>query len=185
MDKAGLRNHFLKIRSKLSKKSVSVKSEQIIERLLDSKEFQKADTIHCYISIINNNEVHTHSFIKYCFEINKFVVVPKIKLNNELDHIRISSMDQLTKNSWGVLEPEYGTSVSPTVPDLIIVPMVTGDLYKNRLGYGKGFYDRFLSRTPAKKAGLLFDCQLFKGELPVEPFDIQMDFLVTESQRID
>jgi 5-formyltetrahydrofolate cyclo-ligase len=62
--------------------------------------------------------------------------------------------------------------------------MVAGDRNKNRIGYGAGYYDRFLKNCTATKMGLLFDCQLYDHTLPVEYFDIPLDVLITESQRI-
>lgn len=115
----------------------------------------------------------------------KQVVVPKIMGDGKLEHFEINSLDELRENSLGVPEPLAGKKIFVDNLDLIVVPMVAGDRFKNRIGYGAGYYDRFLQNCPAPKIGLLFDCQLFDGTLPVEEFDIPLDILITESQRVE
>jgi 5-formyltetrahydrofolate cyclo-ligase len=103
----------------------------------------------------------------------------------KLSHIRLDSLKDLRKNSLGVPEPVGGRKFSVDDLDLVIVPMVAGDRKKNRIGYGAGYYDRFLTNCSAPKVGLLFDCQLYDDTLPVESFDIPLDILITESERIE
>jgi 5-formyltetrahydrofolate cyclo-ligase len=116
----------------------------------------------------------------------KEVVVPKMKRSGKLSHFRIDSLDQLTENKWGVAEPrgDKVNLVRPDRIDMVIVPMVSGDMHKNRLGYGKGYYDRFLEGVNAVKAGILFDVQLYQNELPTDSFDVKLDFLITESKIV-
>ncbi|WP_234572171.1 5-formyltetrahydrofolate cyclo-ligase [Rhodohalobacter sp. 614A] len=185
ISKKKLRRFFLVERMKLSEVEVETKSESIINRVLESDEFKKAQTVHTYISIKEKNEVRTFPFIEACFKEQKRVVVPKIVGDGTLEHIELNSLDDLTINNWGVPEPPTKKQVPIDTLDLIIVPMVAGDRSKNRLGYGKGFYDRFLEISEAVKIGLLFDCQLYNNKLPVESFDIPLDILITESQRIE
>lgn len=183
--KKKLRNHFLDERMKLSDAEVQKKSESIANRVLQSVEFNKAQKVHTYISIKEKNEVHTFSLLKACFEQKKMVIVPRIVGEGVMEHIELNSLSDLETNEWGVPEPTTKQKYSINDFDLVIVPMVAGDRYKNRLGYGKGFYDRFLENVKAKKIGLLFDCQLFGEKLPVESFDIPLDILITESEQID
>lgn len=183
--KKKLRKFFLDSRMKLSDIEVEKKSERIINRVLDSDEFKQAKTVHTYLSIKDKNEVRTFSFITSCFNYKKTVVVPRIVGDGVMEHIELKSLDDLEVNDWGVPEPNSNVSVSVEEIDLVIVPMVAGDYSKNRLGYGKGFYDRFLDKSKAVKMGLLFDCQLYENKLPVESFDIPLDILITESERIE
>lgn len=183
--KKKLRIQFLDERMKLSVAEVQRKSNHIINRVLQSDEFKEAGTVHTYITIKEKNEVHTFSLIKACFESGKVVVVPRIVGDGAMEHIELDSLSDLETNKWGVPEPTRKQKYSINELDLVIVPMVGGDRYKNRLGYGKGFYDRFLENLKAKKIGLLFDCQLTDEKLPVESFDIPLDILITESERID
>lgn len=183
-NKEKLRNHFLKKRNNLSGKEVEEKSQCIIDRILKMKVFQQAQTFHSYVSIQKNNEVDTIRFLEICLQMGKNLVVPKMIGEGKLSHIRLDSLKDLRKNSLGVPEPVGGRKFSVDDLDLVIVPMVAGDRKKNRIGYGAGYYDRFLTNCSAPKIGLLFDCQLYDDTLPVENFDIPLDILITESGRI-
>jgi 5-formyltetrahydrofolate cyclo-ligase len=182
--KQHFRSHYLEIRKNLSTDFVTENSKVIMEQVLNSEEFKQADLVHCYVSMPQNNEVSTHHFIRDCFKKNKSIAVPKIGKGGELKHLSLASFDDLRKNRWGVLEPNTGKERTPGSFSLIIVPVVAGDPFRNRIGYGKGYYDRFLAKSDAVKMGVLFDCQLHKTRLPSEPFDIPLDILITEKERI-
>lgn len=142
---------------------------------------QAVDTVHCFMTIEKNGEVDTSPIIQWLYRIGKRVVIPKsVKETKELKHYVYNDHDQLVENEWGIPEPVGGEEVRIEELDLILVPMIAADMRKNRLGYGLGFYDRFLARSEAIKTGLLFDACLSDISLPVEQFDVQLDFLVTE-----
>lgn len=183
--KEELRRYFLNERKKLSEKEVEAKSSVIIDQLVQLSAFKEAKVVHSYVSIKKNKEVDTSQLIWHCLDSDKTMVVPKMLGKGKLQHCEIKSFDDLQENSWGVPEPDNGKEISVDILDLIIVPMVAGDYLKNRLGYGKGYYDRFLGKSNAITIGLLFDCQLNDDKLPVEEFDIPLDILQTESQRIE
>lgn len=185
VDKEELRSHFLKKRNALSGTIANEKSQRIINRVLKTKEFQLANIIHSYASIQKKREVDTIRFLETCLQMNKQVVVPKMKEGGRLNHFAIDSLDDLSENSLGIPEPVNGREIPVGDLDLVIVPMVAGDRSKNRIGYGAGYYDRFLQSCSAPKIGLLFDCQLYDNTLPVENFDIPLDILITESERIE
>ncbi|MCC5906540.1 MAG: 5-formyltetrahydrofolate cyclo-ligase [Balneolaceae bacterium] len=183
-EKSRLRKQFLAIRKNLSETYVQEQSRVIFDKLKRLGAFTKAEWIHCYVSISKNHEVSTHDFIRECIRLNKKVAVPKMSGSGTLKHFQITSFDQLKENEWGVPEPESGKEVSPEKFSLIVVPMVAGDRQRNRLGYGKGYYDRFLVQSNALKTGVLFNCQLHNDQLPVEPFDVDLDVLFTEYEKI-
>ena len=115
---------------------------------------------------------------------SKQVVVPLTNVDDgTLTHFRLQSFDDLQENKWGVLEPVNGRQVSPDELDLAIVPMVAADERCHRMGYGKGFYDRFLSEVSFAKIGLIYE-QNVVDELPVEDYDVPMDKVVTEERTI-
>lgn len=180
--KKDLRSFFLSTRNKLSAREVLQKSSQIINQLTDLAQFRKAKGIHTYVSMSSRNEVHTHSLIQKCLNTGIKVSVPKMEPEGKLSQSLVSSFNDLKPNKWGVLETETDSSYDSLDMDLIIVPMVAGDRLKNRLGYGMGYYDRFLNGTAAVKIGLLFDCQMYQKTLPTEEFDIPLDILITESE---
>ena len=183
--KKDIRKKYLKIREQLSDEFVEKASEAIEKRILKSPEYQKANVVHSYVSIIENNEVFTHSMIQKSIQKGKMVVVPKMNNDGELKHIRLESFKDLIPNNWNVLEPKTGKVVAESELDLILVPMVAGDRQKNRIGYGKGYYDRFLKKCRCTKTGLLFSVQLSDEKLPVESFDVPLDILFTENERIE
>jgi len=180
-----IRKKYLKIREQLSDDFVKSASEAIEQKILQSPEYQKADVVHSFVSIIENNEVLTQSLIQKSIQNGKTVVVPKMNKDGDLKHIRIESFKDLIPNSWNVPEPKKGDEVADSALDLILVPMVAGDRFKNRIGYGKGYYDRFLQKCTCTKIGLLFSVQLSPEKLPVESFDVPLDILFTENERIE
>lgn len=182
--KDDLRAHFLSERKRLSTKEMSQKSARITQSVIHSPEFQIAEVIHCYITISKNREVDTTTIIRQALDCGKKVIVPKTEGEGILSHHKIETLSGLVPNNLGIPEPKKAAPFPVSGIDLVIVPMVAGDRQKNRLGYGKGYYDRFLEKCPAIKAGLLFDLQLYSGTLPAQPFDIPLDILFTENQRI-
>ncbi|MCG2589776.1 5-formyltetrahydrofolate cyclo-ligase [Rhodohalobacter sulfatireducens] len=182
-----LRRNFLDKRKSLSEGKAELKSKIIVEELTQLNRFKEAAVIHSYVSIKKNREVDTIKFIKRCLETGKKVVVPKMVGEGKLKHIPINSLDDLEENNLGIPEPDEDNSnpISVKELDLVVVPMVAGDRFKNRIGYGAGYYDRFLENCSALKVGLLFDCQFFDGKLPVQEFDIPLDILISESRIIE
>lgn len=183
--KEKLRQAFLGCRSRIPEKEYLLKSARICTRLKELNAYRNAETIHCYVSMNERQEVNTHPLIKSMLAAGKKVVVPVTEFDTSiLRHIRLEKFSQLQKNKWGVLEPSGGEEVPPKEFDLVIVPMVGGDRRKNRIGYGKGFYDRFLENITCPKVGLLFEACLI-DEIPVERFDVPLSKLITETKVIE
>lgn len=183
-DKNSIREHFLTIRDNLNLEEVRLKSELITEKIFNLEIFQVTDIIHSYVSIANRNEVDTFNIIETALTQNKRVVVPKMKSGGRLNHVEIHSLKDLKKNKWGISEPENDDPFDTSNLGIIIVPMVAGDEKKNRIGYGQGYYDRFLSKTNAFKIGILFENQISSHPLPIQAFDIPLDILVSEKRII-
>lgn len=110
-------------------------------------------------------------------------MLPLIK-GNDLQLLLYSGKESLKAGAFGILEPtEDCVAVPENEIDLIIVPGVAFDRQRNRLGRGKGFYDRLLSTLNVPKIGISYDFQL-KDQIPVEPFDRKMDLIITEKEII-
>ncbi len=175
-----LREKVLNQRSGISEVEWLKKSDQIIQLLEKTDFYKKAETVHTYISMNDRREVCTDSLIEILLKDNKKVVVPKTNFSDtSLTHSELGSLTDLYKNKWGVREPENVKPVDIDEIDLVIVPMAAADKKGNRLGYGKGFYDRFLARLHATKVGLIFEAFLF-DEIPVESFDEKLDVIISE-----
>lgn len=182
--KQEIREKLLEVRSGLSTAEYRQKSAQIITRLKGEEEFKSAEVIHCYVSMNERREVNTHGLLEDLVNSEKRLVVSITNFDDgTLSHRYLESMDDLKKNKWGVLEPVKGEVASPDELDLVIVPMVGGDRKKNRIGYGKGFYDRFLQYVSCPVIGLLFD-RCLVDSVPVESFDVSLDKCITESKII-
>lgn len=182
-EKSVLRDRLLKARTSISVDKWAEKSLLAVKRLKGLSEFQTSGTIHCFVSMNQRREVNTHDLIRDMLLSDKEVIVPVTDFEKvKLTHTKISSFKELNPNKWGVLEPENSDSFDSKV-DLIIVPLLAADISFNRLGYGKGFYDRFLSSNNAVKVGLLFDDFLL-DEIPVEDFDEKLDILITDKKTL-
>ena len=183
-EKEKLREELLEQRKSISEPKYYGASADIIEQLKEQQEYQQARTIHCYVSMNDRREVETRELVKEMLRIGKQVIVPVTNFEKgALDHVVLNSYQDLETNKWGVLEPAGGEEISPQKFDLVIVPMVAGDEQGNRMGYGEGFYDRFLSKVNCPKIGLIFDQNIIEG-LPTEEFDIPMDKIITEKRII-
>ena len=180
--KNSLRKFYQQRRIQLSETQLVSFNVAIFDKVVSLKEFKEAETIHIYASMSERNEVDTFSIMDYALSKKKKVIVPVMKEAGKLKHCEIDSTKSLKKNSWGVPEPVNQELLDEVNPDVIFVPMVAGDLQKNRLGYGKGYYDRFLAATKSVKAGLLFETQLSKKPIPVDYYDVPLDILITEKR---
>lgn len=171
-------------RLKIPDRKYDSDSAAIISRLQSQDEFKRARRIHSYVSMNDRKEVDTHPLLKDVIGSEKELVVPRInRSKNELDHVLVDNLGILVRNNWGVLEPRNGTEVAVSTIDLVIVPMVGGDEARNRIGYGKGFYDRFLALVSCPTVGLAFERCITK-KIPVEPFDIPLTKIITEQRVI-
>ncbi len=183
--KAEIRKKFLEIRNGISQEDYLQKSKAISENTVQWIDSLNVNHVHCYLSIDSRNEVKTDNIIEWLIRNHFTVSVPVVDFRNDtLEHYQITTNGSFEENKWGVREPDIHSRRRRTEPalfDIVIVPVVASDNEKNRLGYGKGFYDRFLAKTPAIKAGLVFDCCISNKTLPVEPFDINLDLIISES----
>ena len=160
-------------------------SEEIVAHLQTYSRLKKAHTVHCYISMNKRREVDTHAFLRWMIASNKRVVVPITDFGEtKLNHVELHSFEELKTNKWGVLEPPQNREVKAESLDIVIVPMVGADLQCNRIGYGKGFYDRFLANVDCPTVGLCFE-RCIVEQIPTESFDVPLSAVVTEERIIE
>jgi 5-formyltetrahydrofolate cyclo-ligase len=113
----------------------------------------------------------------------KKVLLPKITADGEMVAVEVSDLGVLRRGKFGIPEPLGGRIYKPEKIDLVVVPAVAFDEDCNRLGMGKGFYDRFLSRVKGKKVGVAYDFQLLpSGGIPTEGHDQKVDLVVTPTK---
>lgn len=184
-EKQIVRNRNLEIRNSVGNKQRTRLSKDIIENLIHLDHYRKAASIHTYVPIDKNMEIDTIPLIETSLEEGKKVIVPKMKASGTLSHHQIDSIDSLVPNKFGVPEPETSAEADLSDCSLIIVPMVAADFDRNRLGYGKGYYDRFLSEMTAPRIGLCYSFNLQWNPLPTEDFDEKLDLVLTENLMIE
>lgn len=175
MDKAELRKQMIKARLDLDSITYTAKSNFIINKLKSNPAFIKAKTIGIYVSF--NQEVDTIALITEMLG-KKNICVPKIE-GKEMNFYLIDSLQKLKANRMGILEPDNKKLVLSDQIDLMIVPLVGYDKNNNRLGYGGGYYDRYLKNYNQTTIGLAFSFQMVDC-LPVEPFDLPIDVIINE-----
>ena len=186
MSKNEIRNHIRQQRRNQSPSIIQRKSKAIWVSLSSIQEFNRADTIAFYVSIAREGEVDTTTMIEESLSLGKRICIPKVVKNNALRFIEIRSMKDLNKGSFGILEPAGGSRILPQAIDLVIVPGVAFDKSGNRLGFGKGYYDKFLSKledgTPI--IALAFDFQIVDS-IPSSKNDVRVHKIITETRIIE
>jgi len=188
MGKEEIRKKILSLRNSQSPFQAMTKSYRIKERLFRLPEFINARTILFYVS--TKDEVKTESMIKSALEYGKRVVVPISDLKERILHLsEIKDFDnELELGTFNILEPKerFLRPVLPEEIDLVIVPGVAFDRKGNRIGYGMGFYDRFLRKIKRKilRIGLAYEFQIVDNILSRDK-DVTIDKIVTEKRVIN
>ena len=178
--KATIRKKIIETRNRCSDEDIIKNSKKIKTKLFSLKEFKKAKTVMFFVSF--GKEVNTHEMIKQALN-NKTVAVPVVK-NNKLLISKIDRFEDLDKlNKYKIPEPSKIKGVDISDIDLVIVPGVAFDCEGYRVGYGKGYYDRFLNDFEKLKIALAFECQIVKV-CPKEDHDVIVDKIITEKRVI-
>jgi 5-formyltetrahydrofolate cyclo-ligase len=140
------------------------------------------EIVHCYLSTEAANEVCTDEIIDSLLTDKRELVVPRILSNKvEFENVLIHSDTDYSVNKWGIREPVNGTVIPDIDIELVLVPLLCADLEGRRIGYGKGYYDRFLHSTAAVAVGLCPEDCLFES-VPFEDHDKPLDYIITEKR---
>lgn len=174
--------HELKLRrEQLDKQSIIDKSRLIEEKILNLATFRQAQNIMCYVS--KDTEVFTHDFIKKILNMGKTVAVPFIVKKGIMKPAVIRHFSELSLAEFKTLQPQTKNFLDEKI-DLNLIPALAVSKTGDRLGWGAGFYDRFISDyRPKINIALIFDCQLV-NQLPTTKFDQKIDGVITESQYL-
>ena len=180
-DKTFLRSHYKKKRLSLTKQEVDHLSQRVCKQL-DKLSIWRLKHYHIFISISKYNELDTSSIINKLKSEKKIIIVPKIS-NNELVHIAINDQTEFSINEYGIKEPNNGNHFIIENLDLIFIPLLAYDLEGHRVGYGKGYYDRFLKLTKKSslKIGLSFFDPINKIQ-DIDDNDVKLDYCITPTQ---
>ena len=179
-NKVIIRREILQKRDALSDCERTKKSELICQRLMTDKRFIAAETILVYMPI--KSEVSTIRLIEKAWTLNKRVGLPKIQ-GDEMNFYECRDFSELSLGAFNILEPKTEVLIEQSHA-LLIMPGVVFDQHKHRIGYGKGFYDRYLKNHPnLETIALAFDCQII-DYFEAEAHDIAPNFILTESHTI-
>ena len=179
MSKSQLRKKILKTRKRKYPKYKEINFDNIIKILKKEKINNKI--IGGYYPY--NYEVNIIKILEKFEKLNFLVTLPKIKKNSQMDFFHWSTKDPLLINKYGIPEP---ISNKINYPNILLVPLVAFDKHLNRVGYGGGFYDRYIKKLKKKKKiitiGLAYSFQKVKN-IQINRYDIKLDFIVTEKQN--
>ncbi len=175
-----LRQIMLEARNQLTAAEVQEMSGSIISKLSAFKQIAQAQNIMCFLSI--KNEVKLYPFIEQAREQGQRILVPRV----ESDGIKAVEyqLERTRRGSFGIIEPE-GEPVDEKLIDAVLVPGLVFDYNGYRLGYGAGYYDRFLPllRPDAFLCGVCYDWQVVETILPQEK-DVPVDWIVTDKSEV-
>ena len=177
-NKESIRKTALSRRKTLTQEEMKKKSSAICRKLLQLPEFLESKHVYVYMDI--KKEVMTRDFIKKAWALGKTVAVPKVH-GDEMDFYWLTSFAQLEPGFFGVAEPTYG-DVAGDEDAFILIPGVAFDVNRDRIGYGRGYYDKYLAKHPKlRSVAVAYDLQVFP-EIPHEELDIRPSVLVTETE---
>lgn len=181
--KQQLRKHYKQLRQQLTSAKVQAHSAQIAATLFDTPFWKESNTIMLYLSF--QNEVQTDQIYQQGWMEHKTMLVPICSAQDGIMELSIlTSLQQLVTNRYGIRElPESAQQiVSPQTIDLCLIPGIAFDAYGNRLGFGAGYYDRYLAKLnpDIPRIALAHSCQIDSGMLPTDLYDLPMHYMLTE-----
>ena len=185
MNKAALRIAYKKKRQQLSNTEIQELSEQIAHRLIDLIA-QANPIIHLFLPIKRFNEIDTflvREIIDQQIPGCNWIISKSNFSDGSLEHFQFDQYTKIKESSFGIPEPLNGEPADLSKVTTVLVPLLAFDKHGNRLGYGKGFYDRFLSECPETciKIGLSF-FEPVEQVLPVDTWDIPLDICITPQE---
>ena len=194
-EKQSLRKEMSRRRNQLTVKDIQSFSGRLFERLCGHDIYRRASVVYSYGSF--RSEVDTWKFNRRVLSDGKILALPKVISKERMEFYRTDSMNQLSEGYMGILEPgPECVPVSGKLPEcgvgIILVPGLAFDENFFRLGYGGGYYDRYLSRLCRRQSGqgrwfscgAAFDSQMVK-QIPREVTDYPLDYIVTETRILE
>lgn len=186
-EKGVLRERLLRQRQGLAPEQVMAASREITRRCVDVIEWDKVRFLHSYVQIAARKEVNSWPLLEHVWEHQPQVAtaVP-IMRGGRIVSVQVDDSTHWQENSLGIPEPTDGIPLDiEQLFDVIIVPVLGFDRWGQRLGYGKGHYDRFLRTQPnALTIGLAYVCLEVEPAIPAEPHDVALKHIITEEEVI-
>jgi 5-formyltetrahydrofolate cyclo-ligase len=180
--KSAFRQHFRRLMQSLPPGEATRLSEKICENFFAETDLSAINMLHIFLPLQKNNEINTWLIINRLWQEFPWmqVVVPMADFEAmTLKNIHLKVDSELVENRFGIPEPKTGMEIAAQAVDLVVLPLLTFDESGNRLGYGKGFYDRFLKncRAEVPKVGLSYFPPV--PQLPIQAWDVALNVCVT------
>ena len=178
MDKKKLRLLYKKKRAELDSLKIENLSIEIANQILVLP-LWGFENFHVFMGVEKMKEINTNHIISVLQGRDKNIIIPKVVSNTHLAHYMLTDATKLKINQWDVLEPINGIEVEEKKIQVVFIPLLAYDCFGNRLGYGKGYYDRFLDKCAEKclKIGLSFFTP--EKKILTSPLDIKLNYCVT------
>jgi len=159
---------------------------RIVTRCMEELDWGSYRRVMVFLPIERRHEINTWPLVEWIFQIWPSVnlYVPRV-VGDELEAVRITPESKFSPDRWGIPEPEGGAGLAThDALDLVLTPLLGFDGHGQRVGYGRGYYDRFFSAHPtARRVGLGYECLLVENGIPAEPHDRPLHDVITEEQR--
>lgn len=181
MDKKTLRREIGERKCMLTAEEIERRSAILAQKLYETEQYRRAKSLYAYLSF--NQEVHTNPIIERAWADGKRVAVPKVT-GDSMVFIWIDSFKGLAPQGvFNIMEPIGDGPVADDAAALVLMPGLAFDPKGHRVGYGGGYYDRFLEREPNHPlVALCYDFQLF-DRLVTDPHDVPVDIIITDAQK--
>lgn len=185
MDKNTIRKLMSDKRKLMTSEEIKERSFSIFLNLKKLEVFENAGQLLCYINI--KNEVMTNDILRYFWTQNKKTAAPKV-LGNKMDFYYFSNESELLKGYFDIPEPADVTDDNRLVidkEDVIIIPGLAFDIKGGRVGYGKGFYDKYMTKNKnLTKIAIAYDFQISENIIETSEYDVKPDYIVTDKRVI-
>lgn len=181
MNKKDLRHKMILLRKDVSVEKRMEYSNKILNRLIHMPEYRYTEAIYCYVSV--KDEVITYQIIEHALNCGKKVAVPKV-LDKKMEFYYIADLNDLKEGYWGIPEPITIGAPALDQEVFMVIPGLAFDHDFNRMGYGRGFYDRYLEAHTGIhmfKAAVAFDFQVI-DQMEVMEHDKKVDCIVTPTK---
>ena len=180
MNKEELRKQYLSIRNSIIHKDY--KSNIICNKIINDKDFINSNVVALYKSL--KCEVNTDKLISYCIKNRKILLLPVID-NGNMYFYKVNDKTKYVKSNFGIYEPvNSDIFLDKNKIDIMIVPGVCFDLYKNRIGFGKGYYDKYLIDSNINTVGICFDSQITNKQITNNNYDVKVKRLISEKRSL-
>lgn len=180
--KAALRQEMKNRMSGLSEEYRRAAEAAIVGHLLETPVYQQATVIFCYVG--TNGEIDTRPILDAVLKAGKILGVPRCSGKGRMEVFRIEKLDELEKGAYGIMEPKEGCPVIPKDSiQLAVVPCLSCTAEGMRLGYGGGYYDRYLEHSSCRSIALCRE-RMMCHMIPKESHDFHVELVITENEVI-